>query len=137
MTKALLTRYWGAGVEFAASSLGTDGSNYRRSHHHLTTMYEALWELCQEYFREHPPSEDMPMEDGRHADGIVEWIKERARDHKTFSLWAHFLLHDFPAYMTFRTALRTGDFMLPLDALRRIAPIFFQAEPRLKRTGAS
>lgn len=132
MTRALLTRYWGAGVELVACSLGTDGkkaadgSSYRRSHHHLTIMYEALWELCQEeYFKEHPPSEEMPMEDGRHADGIVEWINERAKEHKTFSLWAQFLLHDFPAYMSFRAALRTGDFMLRLDSLRRIAPIFY------------
>ncbi|CAM9980445.1 unnamed protein product, partial [Ectocarpus sp. 12 AP-2014] len=56
---------------------------------------------------------------------VVEWIKKRAAEHKTFALWEQFLLHDFPAYMTFRTALRTGDFMLRLDALGRIAPIFY------------
>ncbi|CAN0365944.1 unnamed protein product, partial [Hapterophycus canaliculatus] len=53
------------------------------------------------------------------------WIRERAKHHKSFALWAQFLLEDFPAYMTFRTALRTGRFMLRLDALRRIAPILF------------
>lgn len=82
MTRALLTCYWGAGVELVACSLGTDGkkaadgSSYRRSHHHLTTMDEVLWELCQDkFFEEHLPSEEMPKEDGRHADGIVEWIR--------------------------------------------------------------
>ncbi|CAN0190770.1 unnamed protein product, partial [Ectocarpus sp. 4 AP-2014] len=70
-----------------------------------------------------PPGEDMPAED---ADSIVvAWIKKRAAEPKTFALWEHFLLRDFPAYVTFRTALRTGDFMLRLDALRRIAPIFY------------
>ncbi|CAM9887824.1 unnamed protein product [Ectocarpus sp. 4 AP-2014] len=44
MAKALLKRYWGAGVEFVANDLGTDnsksseGSNYRRVHHHLVVM---------------------------------------------------------------------------------------------------
>ncbi|CAN0546305.1 unnamed protein product, partial [Ectocarpus sp. 12 AP-2014] len=127
MAKALLKRYWGAGVEFVAKDLGTDnsksseGSNYRRAHHHLVVMWEARVSLCQKMCL--PPREDMTAED---ADSmVVEWIKKRAAEHKTFALWEQFLLHDFPAYMTFRTALRTGDFMLRLDALGRIAPIFY------------
>lgn len=127
MAKNLLKRYWGAGVEFVAKDLGTDnsksseGSNYRRAHHHLVVMWEALMSLCQKMCL--PPGEDLTAED---ADSmVVEWIKKRAAEHKTFALWKQFLLHDFPAYMTFRTALRTGDFMLRLDALRRIAPIFY------------
>ncbi|CAB1098858.1 unnamed protein product [Ectocarpus sp. CCAP 1310/34] len=115
VAKALLKRYWGAGVEFVAKDLGTDnsksseGSNYRRAHHHLVVMASTRG--------------DMTAED---ADSmVVAWIKKRAAKHKTFALWEQFLLHDFPAYVTFRTALRTGDFMLRLDALRRIAPIFY------------
>ncbi|CAB1103684.1 unnamed protein product [Ectocarpus sp. CCAP 1310/34] len=87
MAKAMLRRYWGAGVEFVAKELGTDGSksgegsNYRRAHHHITAFGRRLW-LC-------------------------------------------FLLHDYPAYIAFRTALRTGNFRLRLEGLRRIAPIFF------------
>ncbi|CAB1107685.1 unnamed protein product [Ectocarpus sp. CCAP 1310/34] len=127
MAKALLKRYWGAGVEFVAKDLGTDnsksseGSNYRRAHHHLVVMWEARMSLCPKMCL--PPGEDMTAED---ADSmVVAWIKKRAAEHKTFALWQQFLLHDFPAYMAFRTALRTGDFMLRLDALRRIAPIFY------------
>ncbi|CAM9428551.1 unnamed protein product, partial [Ectocarpus sp. 4 AP-2014] len=127
MAKALLKRYWGAGEAFVAKDLGTDnnksskGSNYRRAHHHLVVMWEAIMSSCWKMYL--PPGEDMPAED---ADSIVvAWIKKRAAERKTFALWEHFLLHDFPAYMTFRTALRTGDFMLRLDALRRIAPIFY------------
>lgn len=77
------------------------------------------------YFEGHPESESMPRDDARRADGVVEWIKERAKTRKTFKLWKQFLLHDYPAYFAFRTALRTGDFMLRLDALRRFAPVFF------------
>lgn len=132
MAKALLHRYWGAGVEHMAKDLGTDdsksaaGSNYRRAHHSLTTMYEAIWTVCLEKYSKSCPSVgDTQSETDRHADGVVEWIEARAKEHKTFFLWRRFLLHDYPAYLTFRIALRTGDFMLRLDALRRIAPIFF------------
>ena len=46
--KALLKRYWGAGIEHVANELSGDdknaaeGRNYRRAHHHLTVMYEAF-----------------------------------------------------------------------------------------------
>lgn len=49
VTKALMARYYGAGIEVVAKALGGDdvhaaaGSKYRRSHHLLTVMYEALW----------------------------------------------------------------------------------------------
>ncbi|CAM9957843.1 unnamed protein product, partial [Pylaiella littoralis] len=65
------------------------------------------------------------MEVDRHADGVVELMEARAKEHKTFCLRKQFLLPDYPAYLTFRVALRTGDFMLRLDALRRIAPNLF------------
>lgn len=48
-TKALISRYYGAGVEVVAKALGGDdkhaaaGSKYRRSHHLLTVTYEAMW----------------------------------------------------------------------------------------------
>ncbi|CAM9775397.1 unnamed protein product [Pylaiella littoralis] len=132
MAKALPKRYLGAGVELIAKDLGIDdrksgeGSNYRRAHHALTVMYEGLWTAClEEYCKTLPPVEGTRMEVDRHADGVVEWMEARAKEHKTFCLWKQFLLHDYPAYLTFRVALRTGDFMLRLDALRRIAPIFF------------
>ncbi|CAN0247744.1 unnamed protein product, partial [Scytosiphon promiscuus] len=135
MAKALMQRYWGAGVEWVAKDLGTDGkksgdaSNYRRAHHHVTVMYEALWSRCQEgCLKDMEQSAEGPWR-GEEADDlavkVVRWIELRAEDHKTFALWKQFLLHDYPAYMTFRTALRTGNFMLRLDALRRIGPIFY------------
>lgn len=49
MTKALMTKYYGAGIELVAKALGGDdkhaaaGSKYRRSHHLLTVTYEAMW----------------------------------------------------------------------------------------------
>ncbi|CAM9428872.1 unnamed protein product, partial [Pylaiella littoralis] len=89
-------------------------------------MYEGLWTAClEEYCKTLPPVEGTRMEVDRHADRVFEWMEARAKEHKAFCLWKQFLLHDYPAYLTFRVALRTGDFMLRLDALRRIAPIFF------------
>lgn len=146
MAKALLRRYWGAGIEFVACELGTDnrksgdGSNYRRAHHQLCVMFEALWTLLLEAWRrerrqrESAPAErdDMsaeeeggPSEDELDMEAMLDWVKRRADEDCTFALWAQFLLHDFPAYLTFRLAVRTGDFKLRCDALRRIAPIFF------------
>ncbi|CAM9756467.1 unnamed protein product, partial [Pylaiella littoralis] len=133
IVKALNGRYWGAGVEFVAQALGTDdkksgdASNYRRAHQTLSVTYEALWTMCLEMYLEEITSGDIRAEDQRNADGVVEWIKAR-NVHRTFDLWAQFLLHDYPAYMTFRVALRTGNFLLRLDALRRIAEIFFITE---------
>ncbi|CAN0376216.1 unnamed protein product, partial [Laminaria digitata] len=131
IAKALLRRDWGAGMELMAMFLGTDdkksgeGSNYRRAHHHLTVMFEAIWAICQEeYFKQCPATTQKPVGHDDHVDGIVRWVRDRAKAHKTFAIWEQFLLHDYPAYMAFRSALRTGDFMLRLDALRRIAPIF-------------
>ena len=126
--KAILKRYWGAGIEHVAKELSGDdkkaaeGSNYRRAHHHLTVMYEAyMTELIEDYYRSHPEAE-------RHAAAmehvIPQWVKAKAGEHKTFKLWAQFVLEDYPAYLALRTALRTGDFKLRLGALRRIAPIF-------------
>eukprot|EP00752_Nemacystus_decipiens_P016789 g15026.t1 len=146
MAKALLRRFWGAGVEFMACVLGTDnsksadGGNYRRAHHQLCVMFEALWTLLLEAWRkerrggESAPVEDTDVsaeeegvssEDELDVDALLRWVKRRAEEDKTFALWEQFLLHDFPAYFTFRLALRTGDFKLRCDALRRIAPIFF------------
>lgn len=153
MAKALLRRYWRAGIEFVASALGADnsksadGSNYRRSHHQLCVMFEALWTLLLQAWREKrrqresapaeregasaeeegvpAEQEGAPTESELDTDALLDWVKRRAREDKTFVLWAQFLLHDFPAYLTFRFALRTGDFKLRCDALRRIAPIFF------------
>lgn len=58
---------------------------------------------------------------------MVCWSGSRsAKTHKTFAVWAQFVLEDYPAYLTFRIALRTGDFKLRCAALRRrIAPIFY------------
>ncbi|CAN0424713.1 unnamed protein product, partial [Ectocarpus fasciculatus] len=49
VTKALISRYYGAGVEVVAKALGGDdkhaagGGKYRRNHHLLTVTYEAMW----------------------------------------------------------------------------------------------
>ncbi|CAN0169521.1 unnamed protein product, partial [Ectocarpus sp. 13 AM-2016] len=132
MAKAMLRRYWGAGVEFVAKDLGTDGSksgegsNYRRAHHHITAFWAAFMALCrEEYLKSLPTPGDRPVEEDTVVDGVVRWIVARAESHKTFAAWKQFLLHDYPAYIAFRTALRTGNFRLRLEGLRRIAPIFF------------
>ncbi|CBJ28733.1 expressed unknown protein [Ectocarpus siliculosus] len=132
MAKAMLRRYWGAGVEFVAKDLGTDGSksgegsNYRRAHHHITAFWAAFMALCrEEYLKSLPTPSDRPVEEDKVVDGVVRWIVARAESRKTFAVWKQFLLHDYPAYIAFRTALRTGNFGLRLEGLRRIAPIFF------------
>ena len=133
MAKALLKRYWGAGIEFVACELGTDNSksgeasNYRRAHHHLCVMFEALWTLILEAWREErrrqksapaevedvsAEEEGVPSESELDMDSLLGWVKRRADEDKSFKLWEQFLLCDFPAYITFRLALRTGDFIL-------------------------
>ncbi|CAM9585990.1 unnamed protein product [Laminaria digitata] len=131
MAKALLRRYWGTGIEFVAMLLGTDdkksgeGSNYRKAHHHLTVMFTATWVFCQEeYFKLCPATMQRPAGHDDHVEGIVRWVQDRAKVHKSFAIWVQFFLHDYPFYLALRTALRTGDFELRTDALRRIAPIF-------------
>ena len=125
--KAMLKRYWGAGVEYVAKRLSGDdrkaaeGSDYRRSHHHLTVMYEAFMRVVIERFYAACSGREQRATDME--DDIPNWIEELARQHKTFSLWSRFLLDDYPAYLSLRVALRTGDFKLRLAALRRIAPI--------------
>ncbi|CAB1117544.1 unnamed protein product [Ectocarpus sp. CCAP 1310/34] len=84
--------------------------------------------LClQEYLKSLPTPGDRPVEEDKVVDGVVRWIVARAESHKTFAVWEQFLLHDYPAYIAFHTALRTGNFSLRLEGLRRIAPIFFIA----------
>ena len=124
-----------------ASGLGTDnsksgdGSNYRRAHHQLCVVFEALWiKFLRVWREERRQGESAPAErEGVSADEEIEldidsllgWVKRRADGDKTFALWKQFLVRDFPAYFTFRVALRIGDFKLRCDALRRIAAIFF------------
>ena len=46
--KALIARYWGAGIEYVAKGFSGDdlkaveARDYRRAHHQVTVMYEAL-----------------------------------------------------------------------------------------------
>ena len=46
--KALIARYWGAGIEYLAKDFSSDdqkaaeASDYRRAHHQVTVMFEAL-----------------------------------------------------------------------------------------------
>ena len=126
--KALLKRNWGAGIEHVTKELSgddtkaADGSNYRRAHHHLTDMYKAfMTEIAEEYYCEHPWHARQAADMERR---ILDWIKAQAEEHQTFKLWARFLLKDYSAYLTLRTALRTGDFKLCWAVIRRIAPVF-------------
>ena len=73
------------------------------------------------YYCTHPGHARQP-EDMVHR--IPVWIKAQAEEHKTFNLWAQYLLNDYPAYLALRTALRTGDFKLRLAAIRHLAPVF-------------
>lgn len=50
-------------------------------------------------------------------------VRARAKKHKSFRVWESFVLHYYPAYMAFRTGLRTGNFLLGLAGLRRMAAI--------------
>ena len=103
-------------------------------------MFEALWTLILEAWREERrwqesapaevedvsvEEEGVPSQSELDMDSLLGWVKRRAEGGKSFKLWEQFLMRDFPAYITFRLALRTGDFKLRCDALRRIAPIFF------------
>ncbi|CAN0051494.1 unnamed protein product, partial [Ectocarpus sp. 4 AP-2014] len=82
--------------------------------------------LCREgYLKGFPTPGDRSVGDDEVVHGVIRWIEARAEAHKTFAVWKQFLLHDYPAYIAFRTALRTGNFRLRLDALRRIAPICY------------
>ena len=125
--KALISRYWGAGIEHVAKEFsGTDknaaeGRHYRRSHHQLTVMYEALITVVAMQYKSLTGGD--PEESGA-EDKIKAWMLQRAAVHKTFKLWTQFILQDYPAYMALRIAVRTGNFKLRLAALRRIAPIF-------------
>ena len=126
--KALLKRYWGAGIEHVAKELSgddkkaADGSNYTRAHHHLTVMYEAfMTEVIEKCYRAYSGHARQAADMDHRIPG---WIKAQAEEHQTFKLWAQFLLEDYPAYLALRTGLRTGDFKLRLAALRRIAPVF-------------
>lgn len=56
VTKALMTKYYGAGIEEVTKTLGGDdkhaaaGSKYRRSHHFLPVTYEAMWWIVIERY---------------------------------------------------------------------------------------
>lgn len=104
MGKALLQRYWGAGNDLVARTLGTDdrksgeGGNYRRTHQHLIVTYEALWSLSQDKcLKEFEESNDGPWRGDADdlAVMVVRWIELQAEHHKTFALWKQFLLHDY------------------------------------------
>lgn len=40
---------------------------------------------------------------------IRAWIRTRAGNHKSFRVWGSLAPHYYPAYMTFRMGLRTGN----------------------------
>ncbi|CAB1117890.1 unnamed protein product [Ectocarpus sp. CCAP 1310/34] len=134
--QALLRRYWGAGVEHVAEELGTDnkksmdGNNYRRAHNHLSAMWEAFWAVCQEKYAEHLAEQGLapPEDPDDFANRVVGWIEARAEVHKAFALWKQFLLDDYPAYIAFRTALRTDHLaemaILPESDRKVIAELF-------------
>ncbi|CAM9678275.1 unnamed protein product, partial [Sphacelaria rigidula] len=129
MVKAIMKRFWGAGIEYVAEALGLDGrksseaSNYRVVHHTICVFFEAMWDkIVAMYYSEpdkvkiHARKEDIPA--------IRAWVRARAENHKSFRVWESFVLHYYPAYMAFRTGLRTGNFLLRLAGLRRMADIF-------------
>ncbi|CAM9985290.1 unnamed protein product [Sphacelaria rigidula] len=49
MAKAIMNRFWGAGIEFIAEALGVDrtkaseASNDRVAHHTISVFFEAMW----------------------------------------------------------------------------------------------
>ena len=134
LSRALLFRYWGAGVERIAQELGGDdrhaaaGSNYRRSHHFLTVTYEALWRVIIDlYVEERNEEEGAVHPDQRTVDmgrDVIPWLLKRAESHKTLKFWTQFLLEDYPAYLAFRTGGRTGNYELCVAALRVLAHLF-------------
>lgn len=132
--KALFTKYWGAGIESFAKLLGGDdrhaaaGSNYRRSHHFLTVTFEAMWCVVVEMYIEENMSfaeaGAVPLTAPDIVKDVIPWLRATSVNHKTLRLWVDFLLHDYPAYLAFRTAARTGDYKLRCAAIREIAYIF-------------
>ena len=128
LAKALLKRYWGAGLELVAKALGGDdsnaaeGKNYRRVHHQLTVLYECFMIVIVATMRDESDSYFKEGADG--AREVREWIKRRAEQHTTFRFWARFLLHDYPAYAGVRMGVRTGNLKLRNACLRMVVAIF-------------
>lgn len=153
VTKALIMRYYGAGIEVVAKALGGDdkhasvGSKYRRSHHFLTVTYEAMWWIVIERYKEAmeqakgataaaavagtkestPEGASSPMASQEAVDvekDVVPWLIKQAEHHKTLKLWTMFLLDDYPTYLAFRTGGRNANYKLCVAAFRKLSPLF-------------
>ncbi|CAN0233394.1 unnamed protein product [Ectocarpus sp. 12 AP-2014] len=138
VTKALMTRYYRAGIEVVAKALGGDdvhaaaSSKYRRSHHLLTVTNEVLWWILIERYLatnqkeagEEPTGAAPPAQPVDTQGDVVPWLKEQVKEHNTLRLWATFLLDDYPTYLMFRTGGRTANYKLCVAAFRKMAPLF-------------
>ena len=99
-SKALLQRYYAAGIESICKECGADdkhvllGSNYRRNHHWLMVTFEALWRCVIERYVAAHPGVDLGNVDVRAE--VIPWLERKAQDHKTLRFWVNFLLDDMP-----------------------------------------
>ncbi|CAM9616236.1 unnamed protein product, partial [Ectocarpus sp. 13 AM-2016] len=122
--KAMLVRYYGAGVESIARQIGADdkkaagGGNARRTHHLMTITWEALMLIVREMY-------DAAGGKFRGVDmDLLEWLRDRAKTHVTLRFWTQYLTHDYPFFLAFRMGGRSGNHALCVAALREMAPIF-------------
>ncbi|CAN0326984.1 unnamed protein product, partial [Ectocarpus fasciculatus] len=122
--KAMLLRYYGAGVESIARWIGADdkkaagGGNARRTHHLMTITYEAFILILREKYKEADGKCD-----GKDMD-LLGWLRKKAETHATLRFWTQYLTHDYPCYLLFRLGGRSGNYAMCVTALREMAHIF-------------
>ena len=78
--------------------------------------------MCYDEFRAEEQRSRVDLQDK-----LRSWMVKQAEKHNTFRLWLTFLLKGFPAYIGFRTAVRTGNLKLRMAAFCRLAPLFWIA----------
>ena len=87
-SKALLQRYYAAGIESICSECDADdkhvlrGTNYRRNHHWLMVTFEALWCCVIERYLDAHPQVHLGENDVRA--NVIPWLEARAKRHETF-----------------------------------------------------
>ena len=102
---------------------GSEGSDYRRAHHHLTVTYEALMTVVIErFYAAHP---EHPTASNRHGARYPTLDQEAWRVNTRRSVFGRiFCLKTIPRISPSGSRCARENFKLRLAALRRIAPIF-------------
>ncbi|CAN0029312.1 unnamed protein product, partial [Pylaiella littoralis] len=129
-SKALIGRYYAAGLESVCEVLGADdkhmfaAKNYRRSHHFLLVMYEGLWSGVVDRYLEERGTPETGLQTNEMNDKVVPWFKSQCTMNDTMRFWSGFLLNDMPAYLAIRFGVRASNFKLRAAGIRQFAPFF-------------